>query len=100
MPETARNNVLILHRGKKTDILEEIEAFYTEINRFLATAPEDQEEPVSPYLINIFNEAVKKISEQDSYCQKYLVPDSVQLYWPELVLAGRALQGYIKEKYR
>lgn len=99
MPQKA-NNVLVLHQGRKSDLYESIEAFVTEINRLVANAPDDQEEPVSLYVINLFNQAVQKIADRDDYCKKYLVPESVTLYWPELILAGRALQGYLKEKYR
>jgi hypothetical protein len=95
-----KKNLLILHQGRKTELFEELEAFYLEINGLLADAPDNHEEPVSPYLVNIFNGAVRKIIERDSYCKKYLVPDALPVYWMELQLAGKALQGYLKERYK
>lgn len=99
MLETARPK-LILFRGRKNDLYDDIAAFSSEINRLLSMAPEEQETPVSRYMISLFNLAVQKIAEKDSYCEKYLVPESVCIYWTELALASRALQAYLKEKYR
>jgi hypothetical protein len=92
--------ILTLHRGNKNNVFTELEPFYNEMNRLLSTAPENATEPVSAYIVNIFNETVQKIVDHDTYCSKYLVPKDLPICWIELSLAGRALQAYLKEKYK